>query len=166
MRAFSSILTTYTPQWPNRVTKVAGPSRRMLAAPEIPGADAVLEWFGYWPTFHDAEVLFILLDRSGSSRVAIHAFERSREVDATGYYVLTKHAVVTFTFRGFIPDREGITNVRIEYFNHQNVLSSASIEKIPEAYQLRLDGIYGVDATIVCEQITVALEPGAPERAP
>jgi hypothetical protein len=30
----------------------------MFEAPDIPGAADVIAWFGYWPTFHDAGVLF------------------------------------------------------------------------------------------------------------
>ena len=35
----------------------------MFEAPDIPGAQDVIAWFGAWPTFHDAEVLSISLDR-------------------------------------------------------------------------------------------------------
>jgi len=68
--------------------------------PGIPGAAEVVAWFRYWPTFHDAEVLSITLDRSRGSTVAIHAFEMTPEV-RDGQYVLAKHAVVTFCLEGF-----------------------------------------------------------------
>jgi len=134
----------------------------MFEAPGIPGVADVIAWFGHWPTFHDAEVLWIFLDRSGESRVAIHAFERTREVDARGHYVLAKHAIVTFCLEGFPQDQEGITNTRIEFFNHQNVLSSARVNKTTEGYELALEGCFGVAGSIVCERISVKLRPGIP----
>ena len=85
------------------------------------------------------------------------------EVDASGRYVLAKHALVTFCMQGFPRDEHGITNTRIDYFNHQNVLSSASVNKRPEGFELILEGIYGLDGSIVCERMSVTLEPGIPE---
>ena len=134
----------------------------MFEAPDIPGAADVIAWFGHWPTFHDAEVLSITLDRSGESRVAIHAFEVTPEVNARGQYVLTKHAVVTFFLDGFPRDQHGITNTRIEFFNHQNMLSSASVHPVTEGYELVLEGCHGVDGAIFCTRMSVKLEPGIP----
>ena len=81
----------------------------MGETPAIPGADQVVKWFGYWPTFHDAEILSITLNRSGESRIVIHAFERASEIDHRGRYVLVKHANVTFALEGFLLDEEGVT---------------------------------------------------------
>jgi hypothetical protein len=134
----------------------------MNETPDIPGANDVVAWFGYWPTFHDAEVLTITLNRSGTSQVVIHAWRRTSEVDPRGYYVLDKHAAVTFSVEGFPLDEEGITQTRIDYFNHQNVLSSAWIEKTSQGHMLRLDGIFGVDGSISCKHLSVKLEPGVP----
>jgi hypothetical protein len=84
-------------------------------------------------------------------------------VDDRGYYVLAKHTIVTFTLEGFLLDAEGITNTRIDFFNYQNVLSSARIEKTSGGYVLVLDGIFGVDGSISCERVSVSLQPGTPE---
>ena len=94
-------------------------------APDIPGVAEVIAWFGYWPTFHDAEVLSIALNRSGVSQVAIHAWEITPEISASGHYILAKHAVVTFSLEGFPENEQGIVNTEVAHFNQQNVLSSA-----------------------------------------
>ncbi len=135
----------------------------MFEVPDIPGAQDVIAWFGYWPTFHDAEVLSISLDRLNGCRVSVHAFEMTAEVDSSGHYVLAKHAVLTFRMEGFPRDESGISNTRIEFFNSQNVLSSANVTRRPEGYELVLEGCYGVDGSIVCERISVSLEPGIPQ---
>ena len=134
----------------------------MIESPNIPGASDVTSWFGDWPTFHDAEVLSIHLDRLRGFEVVIHAFNMTSEVDAAGRYVLTKHALVTFRLEGFPQDEAGIVNTRIEGFNQQNVLSSASIHDRSGSYELRLEAIYGADCSIVCNRISVTLEPGIP----
>jgi len=93
--------------------------------PDIPGAADLAAFFGYWPTFHDAEVLTIALDRYSGCRVVIHAFRMTSGVDSAGYYVLDKHAIVTFIIEGFPADSSGIVNTGIEGFNYQNVLATA-----------------------------------------
>ncbi len=134
----------------------------MFEVPDIPGAADVVTWFGYWPRFHDAEVLSIKLDRFSGCEVVIHAFETTPEIDARGYFVLAKHAIVTFSLEGFPQDQYGIVNTRIEFFNHQNALSSVRVNKTLEGYELLLDGIYGVDGSISCDRMSVRLEPGLP----
>jgi len=134
----------------------------MIEAPEIPGAAEVIAWFGYWPTFHDAEVLSIVLNRSGESQVVILTWGTTPEIDPSGYFVQAKHAVVTFRMEGFPRDADGITRTEIACFNHQNVLSSAAVTKTQDCYELALDGIFGVGGSIFCERMSVTLEPGVP----
>lgn len=134
----------------------------MAEAPDIPGATDITSWFGYWPDFHDAEVVSINLDRSKESRVVVHAWETIGETDAKGYYVRRKHATITFVFEGFPVDSEGITKTRIDFFNQQNVLSWLAVEKTPQGYRLDLRGIYGIDGSILASQMRAELAPGIP----
>ena len=117
----------------------------MCEAPDIPGVADVLAWFGYWPTFHDAQVLSITLNRTGESKVVIHAFEMTKEVDAQGHDVLRKHCLVTFSFEGFMRDEWGITRTELAFFNEWNELSSAWVVKHEAGYELVLEGIVGLD---------------------
>ena len=134
----------------------------MLEAPDIPGAADVVAWFGYWPSFHDAEVLSITLDRSESSRIVVHTWNRTDEVGARGYYVVDKHAIVTFGLEDFLLDREGITNSQIDGFSKQNVLSSLTVRKTLEGCDLILN--YAVSASISARRLWVELSPGKPEH--
>ena len=42
-----------------------------MTNPNIPGADAVVQRVGYWPTFHDAEIVRVYIQRDGESRVKV-----------------------------------------------------------------------------------------------
>jgi len=59
--------------------------------------------FRGWPSFHDAEVVRLILDRTGSEAPSleawIHVFQATSEVDSTGHYVLKNHTLVTFTLK-------------------------------------------------------------------
>jgi hypothetical protein len=130
--------------------------------PQIEGADEVVNWFGYWPTFHDAEVLSIILDRGTGARVALHVFKRGSDLDSEGSYMTSKHAVITFTLNGFPLDAQGVVNTRIEYLNHQNVVAEAAVHTLLHGYALIVHGVFGVTAQICGESISVSVQPGRP----
>jgi immunity protein 50 of polymorphic toxin system len=129
----------------------------------VENAEALVDIFGRWPSFHDAEVLSIHLDRSGedgpSLEARVHVFLMTNEVDARGYYVLTKHTLVTLRFANIIL-RE------LCWFNAQNSLSGLGIERVdPTNNEGRtlgasFDANYGVELDLVCDRITVrSVEP-------
>src|SRR5712672_526387 len=89
---------------------------------EIPGASDLFAWFGFWPTFHDGEVLSVHLDRSGPSRIRVHTRERINELDSRGYYVLRKHVIVMFIL-------EDVSDSELDEFNHQNVIACLTLTK-------------------------------------
>ena len=60
----------------------------------LPGGPAVIDWFGFVPSFHDAE-LDCLSVANGTASLTLKTFRMTGAVDATGVYVLGKHARVT-----------------------------------------------------------------------
>ncbi len=136
----------------------------MFEAPDIPGAADLIAWFGYWPTFHDAEVLSITLDRERGITVAVHVFRMTSEVDDKGRYVLDKHAVTRSSMTGFPLDESGIVPIELQGFNQQNVLNSLRVEKRDYGWELILDPCFGVNGSIACKSLSVSIEPGAPTR--
>jgi hypothetical protein len=119
----------------------------------IAGADRVTQIFGDWPSFHDAEVLRLVLDRSRPDgpilEIQIHAFESTGEVAPSGYYVLKNHNLISMRFTR-------ICLQEIKWFNHQNVLMSLDIFPIdPEENEGLLMGVempssYGMEAKFQC----------------
>jgi hypothetical protein len=71
---------------------------------EIAGAELLTRVFGYWPSFHDAEVVRVALSRAPAYREGafleadVHAFEMTSDVDERGYFVLRHHVLVSFRF--------------------------------------------------------------------
>ena len=115
--------------------------------------------FGRWPSFHDAEVLRLVLDRSGPEgptlEAAIHVFEMTSEVNAKGYYVLKHHTEATLRFTAV--NLEGI-----RWFNQQNVLSDLIVEPLDPAehdgltLRVVMPSTYGVEMELECERAIVA----------
>ena len=122
---------------------------------EVDGADALFDWFGYWPDFHDAEILSVTLDRSGSSSVRIHTWETTDEVDSQGYYVWRKHLIVCFLL-------DDISDVELNGFSSQNVISSARVVKSNGAFLLQLSPCYGLAGSITAARLRILIEPTTP----
>lgn len=122
---------------------------------EAPGTAEFIEWFGYWPSFHDAEVLDLKISRSGPSTIRIHTFKMTDLVNRQGFFVCIKHVVVSFVF-------ERVTNLSLNYFNSQNVIAELHLRQNIDGYQLTLEPCHGIDGTIAGDGIHVTFEPGIP----
>ncbi len=130
----------------------------------IENAEAVTSAFGYWPSFHDAEVLEVSIKRAGELganpclTAVIHVFEMTSQVSPDGHYVCQNHSVVTLLF-------QDLDNLALDGFNHQNALSSLSIEA-PESDAsviVRFEGAYGLECELTCQSVKVmSFVPGIP----
>ena len=65
----------------------------------VKSGKSLVEAMGYWPSFHDANVMEASRDGDTFS-VTVHLFAMTDQVDAAGYYVLEKHHLVTIVMRG------------------------------------------------------------------
>lgn len=119
----------------------------------IDGAQAVLDWFGCWPSFHDAEIVELHLSRRGPSRLRILNWRVNWQVVEDGYYRREKEAVVTFVF-----DR--ITDLKLEDFSQQNVIFGLRIEKSEGGIRLILAPCYGISGFIEAAAVSVEVAPG------
>ncbi len=121
----------------------------------IPGAQQLFDWFGSWPSFHDAEVLSIELNRTGPSKIKVHTFATTNRVNPKGFYICDKHCIVTFTL-------DDITDVEFAHFNHQNVLSSLAFGRENEELMMTFWASYGVEGTVKARKFTIEVTAGIP----
>lgn len=123
----------------------------------IVGAARLVERFGSWPSFHDAEVVRLALDRRGddgpTAEMLVHTWAMRDEVDERGSYVLEKHTLVRFMF-------ERLTACELFDFNQQNVLSGLGIESDASdgeaGFRVAFQSIWGMGGSLVCRRVVVA----------
>jgi hypothetical protein len=114
---------------------------------------SVIEWFGYQPNFHDAEVLSIDLRRYPEpSVVRVYVWHTSGEIDEKGHFRQDRHAVVSFILGD-------VVRQNLSFWNHQNVLSMLHVTDEPDGPTLTLEGIYGVEGEITARDISIRIEP-------
>jgi Immunity protein 50 len=134
------------------------PAKEDVLLNDVPGFAAVKEWFGYWPSFHDAEIVSLNLERNSSSRLKVHAFHTVNETNALGHYRTTKHAVVCFML-------DEIQDLNLVQFSAQNVISELVLSKNNEGYSIQLGCCYGLCGSLTAKSIRIELESGMPDSS-
>jgi hypothetical protein len=138
----------------------------MDAANKIKNSNLLTEIFGEWPSFHDAEVLKIVLDRTSEGEddgpnleADIHVFEMTSEIDEEGFYKLVKHTLVRLAFLE-------LYELSLTDFNHQNVLWGLGITDISDRqlerikFEVVFSASWGVAAKFQCAAVEVrSVEP-------
>lgn len=137
----------------------------------IPGGPALLAWFGEVPTFHDAEIISLSLNRQGRSELKIHGWIRTDKADPNGYVVLDKHAVVTFSL-------ENVMDLQLDSFSPQNVINALVLGRAkdrgrgayhgtpaePDDIDIELLPCYGLDGFIRAKKVEISFIPGHPNE--
>lgn len=129
---------------------------------KIFGVEQVLAVFGYWPSFHDAEVIWLKLDRQShvegshgpTLEALVHVFESTTQVDSDGYYVPRHHHLVHLKFAE-------VVELQASSFNHQNVLMGLVLNDVNDQqlervkWSVHFDSSWGVDASFECHSVEV-----------
>ena len=136
----------------------------------ITGHEKLTNVFGYWPSFHDAEVHSLTLDRRGRDdmwgptlEAVIHVFEMTDEVDAEGYYVQKNHRLVTLRFFQ-------VEGLELADFNQQNAIFALEFSEGPSEgedagkHRVAFQPAFGVTGSFKCSKVeVVSAEPYEPK---
>lgn len=125
----------------------------------ISGAEQVLETFGCWPDFHDAELISFIASRALSSadsetvaRLGVHVRRYTAVGNETADYrqALEKSALVHFVCIG-------ASDFEFSGFNHQNVIDSISVSSVEGEPSLRveIDAVWGFGGSLRCTGVLV-----------
>ncbi len=136
--------------------------------PDIQNSQVLTAIFGEWPSFHDAEVYSLLLNRhfgkGASLESTIHLWQMTDEVDARGCFGVKNNTLTVLRF-------DGIALEVLQGFNHQNSLSELAISEIDASakggegcrYEVVFHPSFGCGAIFQCRSIeVVSAEPGPP----
>jgi hypothetical protein len=78
------------------------------------------------------------------------------QVNEQGSFTCVKHVVVTFIL-------EQVTNLHLDDFSSQNVISGLLLRHTDNGYELTLEPCYGLAGTITADRLEIELRPGIPE---
>jgi hypothetical protein len=132
-------------------------------ASDVINADLLIRIFGDWPSFHDAEILSIHLDRGRgkpSLEAVFHLHRMTKDVDEKGYFILKDHTLAKVRF-------ENIILKELKWFNHQNSIDGLDVGTPgnERRFAVEFPSNWGCDAHFECDQIEVlSVETYKPER--
>jgi len=124
----------------------------------VQGGPALIAWFdGSMPSFHDAEILELALERDKSRcRLKVHAFRMTPDANEKGFYITVRHVVITFQF-------ENVVELELTDFNHQNAVDGLTLARQPNGnFLLTMDPCYGLFGKIEAGNLEISFEPGIP----
>jgi len=125
---------------------------------DVVTADLLIRVFGEWPSFHDAEIVWVHLDRVGQGgptlAAALHLFRMTKDVDERGYFAIKDNVLATLRF-------DNIVLEELKWFNHQNAIDGLVVGAGRERrFAVEFPSNCGCDAHFECDSIeVVSVEP-------
>jgi hypothetical protein len=138
---------------------------------EVAGGADLMRWFGQVPSFHDAEILKLVLCRKGRSFLHLHNWTNTGAVGQDRYYILDRHAIVTFTL-------SEVMDVQLDGFSVQNVIGGLvlrrapdrperrrylALDPLPQDIEIELEPCYGLSGLIRARSVSITFEAGKPD---
>ena len=132
----------------------------------IEGSQKLTDIFGYWPAFHDAEVIDLHLWRGNVNpenncyifpvlTMQVHLWELTQEVDSKGNLLMKHHTLATLRFYDIEDD------IELYNFNQQNAIFELSIKHCKRSegsslyFNVKIVPSYGLGALFKCSRIEV-----------
>jgi hypothetical protein len=127
-------------------------SKEYAVMSRVVNSEILFEHFGYWPDFHDAEVMKVTFEALPTWRAAvtftINTFEMTSKVNEKGYFDLTKKCQIEVQLTG-------IKHLDFNYFSHQNVLFEFWFEEQGSDIKAVFSSSVGMEATVVAEEALI-----------
>lgn len=128
----------------------------MATIADLEGGAALCAWFERVPLFHDATLRELELRQGAPGRLVARTFRMKSEVDARGYFVLTKHVDVTLHIFDLI-------EVELFEFMEAGIIHRLEVEIDASGTTLSFDSSYGVHGRIKAKRMVVSFEPANPK---
>jgi Immunity protein 50 len=131
-------------------------------SPHLVGSELLVDALGYWPSFHDAEVISFSAERAlpvktgySVARMCVHVrqYETVGAGTAQFHLSLRKSVLARFVFHG-------ACELELSDFNHQNVINSIEItsargDSEPSNLRVEIESIWGVGGSLLCSAAVI-----------
>jgi len=127
----------------------------------VEGTEKVEKALGFWPSFHDAEVISFSVSRALPldtnvcfAKLVVHVRQYAEVGAGTAEYALAivKSVLVNFIFNG-------VSDLSISEFNHQNVISSIKFKNSESLdapnISVDIESIWGFGGSLQCNSVVV-----------
>jgi hypothetical protein len=128
---------------------------------QLDGGQAVIDWFGFAPLFHDATLTQIsFADRS--AELQLRAFRMTSEVDDNGYFKTDRHASVTIRLSGVMgvaltgnAATSIISNLRFRQLAAEDVPTLSCDGPEGGNIEVAIESSYGLEGVLYARSMTM-----------
>jgi len=115
---------------------------------EIQGAAELSDWFGGFPSFHDAYAQ-LQLTGEGTGWLKVRGARMTDRVDESGYFVLEKRFVATL----FLDEIKSVS--LSDFMPGEIIIGQLDFRKIDDAIEVDFDTAYGLAGVISARRIRI-----------
>ena len=126
-----------------------------LSICDINGGAALCEWLGEVPGFYDSELLDLEIRQGQPSRLKASAFRLGPGRDGEGFFIVSKHVIVTFEFIS-------LCEVELYEFEERGYLDGVKFEDDGSGITMNFESSAGVHGRIKAKEISIGFEPKLP----
>jgi immunity protein 50 of polymorphic toxin system len=114
----------------------------------VENGKALTEAMGYWPSFHDANVLAVARDDHAFT-LTVHLFAMTDQIDPAGYFILEKHHLVTIVMHD-------VQSNSLPPAYSDDCLDRLSFSRTGDFSQVDFESHLDQDGTVVCRRVEIA----------
>lgn len=127
----------------------------MREPPPLPGAEAVVAWWGRWIGFHDFELSAVPPEGADTGELRIHGWVTHADVDARGCFRRSDHCVVRILLSGI----RSIVLHRSDTPALPAILFELRVEAVELGWCVTWDSSYGCAGMVEAAAARLVLEP-------
>ena len=115
----------------------------------VTNSHLLVQAMGFWPSFHDANLLSAVRGRD-TCRALAHVHEPTSEVDANGYSVLRGHHLVTL-------EMLGVSECTLPRDFDGDVLDHLAAVRLGELIDVRFESVIDPDRCwhVICQEVAI-----------
>ena len=113
----------------------------------IDNSAMLINAMGYWPSFHDANVVSASRAEHGFI-ITTHVFRTTDQIDAAGYFKLDRHHLVTLKMDGVQAN-----SLPLDYA--ADCLGHLSFALVGDFIRVDFDSHMGFDGVVICQKVAI-----------
>jgi len=111
--------------------------------------EKILDYFGYFPTFHDNEIINVEMNRNGPNiSLKIYSFDFTKNLNNKHKFQKIKECEIEFLFKW-------IVNVKLQDFNHQNVIEKMTFNNDNNNIKAIITSSFGANGYIISKSVII-----------
>ncbi len=123
----------------------------------VEGFQALADWYGGTPGFHDGEMLSLTIDFPGEAVFQVSGWRTTNRVDEQGYFEHEKHFVAVFRLEGL-----SLIDLESDYEGGTGIIGSLGVIEAGEGIELQIFSVLGVGGRIRARGASITFAPGKP----